>query len=265
MSIALADEWFNPEDPWPDSDGKPMAENTEQYQWLVKIKENLEILFADDPDVFVAGDLFWYPQPDRKAAGDLPFVIAPDVMVVLGRPKGKRGSYKQWEENGIPPQVVFEILSPGNRDREMADKLRFFQRYGVQEYYLYDPARNKLSGWQRQRHWLVEIPDMRGWRSPLLGIRFAPNNFSLEIYDPHGKRFLSSVELSEYAEEAHVRAEQEYARAEQEYVRAEQERLEKEQAQARTEQERVRAEAAQAQVARMAEYMRKMGLNPDDL
>ena len=32
---------------YPDSDGKPMADNTEQYKWIVIIKENLEILFAD--------------------------------------------------------------------------------------------------------------------------------------------------------------------------------------------------------------------------
>ncbi len=32
-------------------------------------------------------------------------------MVVFGRPKGDRGSYKQWLENQIAPQVVFEILS----------------------------------------------------------------------------------------------------------------------------------------------------------
>ena len=37
------------------------------------------------------------------------------AMVVFGRPKGYRGSYRQWEEGGIAPQVVFEILSPGNR------------------------------------------------------------------------------------------------------------------------------------------------------
>lgn len=43
MSSVLA---YQSQDSWPDSDGKPMAENTEQYQWLVKIKENLEILFA---------------------------------------------------------------------------------------------------------------------------------------------------------------------------------------------------------------------------
>ena len=44
-----------------ESDGKPMADNTLQFRWIVKIKENLEILFADVADVFIAGDLLWYP------------------------------------------------------------------------------------------------------------------------------------------------------------------------------------------------------------
>ncbi len=52
---------------YPDSDGQPMAENTQQFQWIVVIKENLEILFANRPDVFVAGDLLWYPvEGDNK-------------------------------------------------------------------------------------------------------------------------------------------------------------------------------------------------------
>ncbi len=32
--------YYDPNDPYPESDGQPMAENTEQYDWLVKIKEN---------------------------------------------------------------------------------------------------------------------------------------------------------------------------------------------------------------------------------
>ena len=32
---------------YPDSDGQPMADNTKQFRWIVTIKENLEILFAD--------------------------------------------------------------------------------------------------------------------------------------------------------------------------------------------------------------------------
>lgn len=42
---------------FPCSDGKPMADNTEQYEWIVKIKENLEILFAHISTVFIGGDL----------------------------------------------------------------------------------------------------------------------------------------------------------------------------------------------------------------
>ncbi|OQX22680.1 MAG: hypothetical protein BWK80_29855, partial [Desulfobacteraceae bacterium IS3] len=30
---------------YPDRDGKPMSDNTEQFEWIVKIKENLEQMF----------------------------------------------------------------------------------------------------------------------------------------------------------------------------------------------------------------------------
>jgi len=51
-----------PEIIYPDSDGEPMADNTKQFRWIVTVKENLEILFANIIiDVFVAGDLLWYP------------------------------------------------------------------------------------------------------------------------------------------------------------------------------------------------------------
>ncbi len=46
---------------YPETDGEPMAENTLQYDWITRIKGNLECIFADDPNVFIAGDLFWYP------------------------------------------------------------------------------------------------------------------------------------------------------------------------------------------------------------
>jgi Uma2 family endonuclease len=62
--------------------------------------------------LFVAGDLLWYP-----VEGDNKLRQAPDVMVVFGRPKGDRGSYKPWEEDNIPPQVVFEILLPATPQR----------------------------------------------------------------------------------------------------------------------------------------------------
>src|SRR5947209_8564135 len=88
---------------YPETDGKPMAENTLQYQWIVTIVGGLDHLFAEDPNVFVAGDLFWYPVERHPE-----IVVAPDALVAFGRPKGHRGSYRQWEEGGVAPQVVFE-------------------------------------------------------------------------------------------------------------------------------------------------------------
>ena len=50
-------ETIVPQIVYPESDNKPMADNTRQFTWIVKIKENLEILFKSNVDVFVAGDL----------------------------------------------------------------------------------------------------------------------------------------------------------------------------------------------------------------
>jgi Uma2 family endonuclease len=188
---------------YPDSDGQPMSDNTLQFHWIVTIKENLELLFADHPDVFVAGDLLWYP-----VEGDNQTRRAPDVMVAIGRPKGDRGSYRQWKEEGIAPQVVFEILSPGNRFSEMAKKLAFYEHYGVSEYYLYDPDRNDLTAWQRCDEKLALVPDLLNWESPLLKIRFELTPETLNIYKPNGERFLSYVELGQLAQAAQAEVEQ---------------------------------------------------------
>ncbi len=93
-------------------------------------------------------------------------------MVVFGRPKSDRGSYQQWQEDNIPPQMVFEILSPGNRMGEMERKRQFYDRYGVAEYYIYDPDRLDLSGWMRSGDRLVPIEEIEDWVNALLGIRF---------------------------------------------------------------------------------------------
>ncbi|MBE9202874.1 Uma2 family endonuclease [Synechocystis salina LEGE 06099] len=179
---------------YPDSDGQPMADNTLQFRWIVLIKENLECVFRNHPDVFVAGDLLWYPverHPEIR--------VAPDVMVVFGRPKGERGSYQQWQEGNIAPQVVFEILSPGNRLKEMAKKLVFYDQYGVEEYYIYDPERVDFTGYERQGENLVVIETINDWVSPRLGTRFVLTQEQLEIYDPQGNRFLTTIEFSERA------------------------------------------------------------------
>jgi Uma2 family endonuclease len=203
---------------YPDTDGKPMAENTLQFEWITKIKGGLDHLFADDPNVFVAGDLFWYP-----VEGHPEIVIAPDALVAFGRPKGHRMSYRQWDEGNIAPQVVFEILSPANRFGEMSGKFDFYQRYGVEEYYIYnpDPMHLELSGFLRRQNRLVAVEPMNRHMSPRLGLRFELGDDGLRLIRPDGRLVLTYEELARREEHERQRADAERQRADGERQRAE--------------------------------------------
>ena len=206
---------------YPDSDGKPMADNTLQFRWIATIKGNLDAMLPDD---FVAGDLLWYPVEGSPSTR-----IAPDVLVALGRPKGERGSYKQWEEAGVAPQVAFEVLSPSNTTEEMAEKRALYQLFGVLELYIYDPDSDLLEGWIRKDpdHPFVSR-DVRDWTSPLLGIRFDNRGEVLAIYRRDGQRFLSFGEMEQ-----------------------------------RLREEQHRATAAEQRAARLAAQLRALGIEPD--
>jgi hypothetical protein len=264
---------------YPDSDGLPMSDNSLQCDWMIKLKGGLTALFIDDPNVFVACDLLWYP-----VKGDPSTRIGPDSMVVFGRAKGRRGSYKQWEEGNQPPHVIFEILAPGNRPGEMNRKFQFCDRFGVEEYYVYDPDDGFLQGWRRVGDHLREVPQMAGYVSPRLGIRFDPGEGpdNLKIISPDGSPFLTWEEytvrflavertadseraradaLAQVAEAERERAreQRQYAetanqRAEEERLRAEEERRRALAANQRVEEERLRAE-------RLAARLRELGLD----
>ena len=189
-----------PEIFYPDCDGQPMANNTTQFRWIVTIKQNLEFIFANE-DVFIAGDLFWYP-----IEGKPKIVVAPDVIVAVGRPKGDRLSYKQWKEDNIPPQVVFEIISPSNTIDEMDMKLLFFDRYGVEEYYIYDPQLQILRVFLRQDEGLRIMPFDQDWTSLRLGIHFQMGEDGLTLRRPDGVAFQTFEEAADLLNQANIRA-----------------------------------------------------------
>ena len=228
---------------YPESDGKPMTDNTEQYKWIVLIKENLETMFADSPDVFVAADLLWYP-----LEGNNKISAAPDVMVAFGRPGGRRGSYIQFKEDNIPPQVVFEILSPSNTKKEMKEKLEFYDRHGVEEYYLYDPDRIIFKGWIRAEKKLRPVENIRKWRSPGLEITFKFKKTGLRIYYPSGREFTTLSEVSREVEKTESEKELQRQRAEKAESERELQRQRAEKAESEKELEKQRADMLAAKL-----------------
>jgi hypothetical protein len=157
-------------------------------------------------------------------------------------------SYQQWLEDNIAPQVVFEILSPGNRLAEMTAKFEFYDQYGVEEYYIYDPDRIDFTGWLRQAGRLQGISNISGWVSPRLGVKFELNE-ELEIYTPAGELFMSPLEISQKADAAQLEAIRQQARA---TVAEEQQAI-----------ERDRADVAEQKAAAMAAKLKELGIEID--
>jgi len=263
---------------YPCSDGKPMSDNTWQFDWITKLKWGIEYRFRDDPNVFVAGDMLWYP-----TEGDKKTRMAPDVMVAIGRPKHPRDSYLQWLEGGQPPQVAIEVLSPKNTPKAMEKKRDWYQERGAQEYLVFDiyPPNHSVEVWLRENDELVRVEFSGSWTSPLMGIRIEVGQDDVRVYHPDGELFRLPTEdrarideLEDELEEvqdATSRQLEEMKERQQEAVRqrvaaeeSQQEAMrQREEAEARR-QEAIRQRiAAEERNAKLLQRLREAGIDPD--
>ncbi len=119
----------------------------------------------------------------------------------------------------------------------MDRKLLFDERYGVAEYYIYNPDKNQLRGWLRGENGLDIMTSIESWVSPRLGIRFELSESELKLYQPDGTPFSSYVEIGQLLEQERQRAEL---------------------AETDLQNERQRSQL-------LAQRLREMGINPDEL
>lgn len=230
---------------YPESDGKRMADSTEQAKWMTYLFSNLENWYKNDPQVFVAIDLLWYP-----VEGEPRTTYAPDIMVAFGRPKFPRRSYRQWEEMDVAPQVVFEIVSRTNTPGEMMAKSAFYQRHGVEECYLYDPDTGSLEVVLFTPEGLQYVAVQHEWTSPRLAVRFVPApRAPMEVFLPDGEPFRTLAEQAALTQFHVERAEKERERASK--------------AQLRAEIETERANAERAVKERLVAQLTALGIVPD--
>lgn len=139
---------------YPDSDGQPMAETEVHLREMLDLIAALTRRYQDAPDVYVVGNMFLYYRE-----GDPRSVVAPDVFLVRGVPKGYRRTYKVWQEGRVP-DLVIEVTSDSTRDEDLLRKKDCYERLGIEEYFLHDPEGDYLT------------PRLQGYR--LAGKRYEP-------------------------------------------------------------------------------------------
>ena len=241
-----------PEEEYPDTDGKPMAENTWQAATMRYAGDALTMHFEGRG--LVATDLLiYYRKGDRRAT------VAPDVMVVLGVDGSHRRTYRMWEEGGRAPDFVLEVISSTTQENDEGRKRRTYAQLGVREYFRYSPVSRRMAGMGGHR--LVgEVLREGRWealprlakeriRSAVLGLelrvreRDTGGGFrELRFFDP-----VTGKDLQTYAEQH------------QGQIRAERARRESERARRGERQGRIRAERENARLRAMLEQLSGAG------
>ena len=183
-----------------------MAETDTHRKQMMYLLDALEDHFRNDPNVYVAGNLFLYYEEGNPTE-----VVAPDVFVVKGVPKRDRRIYQVWKENK-GPDVVFELTSRGTRQKDLGSKKGVYEVLGVEEYFLFDPFGEyltpRLVGFRLAKWGYRQIEDEKPLVSQVLGLQLRVEGEMLRLVDPTtGEKLLTPLEAQEARRQAEAEVE----------------------------------------------------------
>ena len=169
-----------------------MGETAIHYKLASLFFSLLEAFFVSRSDVTVGANLMIYYDKGNPKRW-----LAPDVFVCFGVENKLRRTFKVWEE-GVFPQVVFEIASDSTFENDLGGKRLDYARLGVEEYYLLDPEReylpSPLMAFHRQNGRLLSAEvDNNRILSPLLNLEIVDTGKSFRLFDPETKEFLQAI------------------------------------------------------------------------
>ena len=182
MTEALA---FDDGIEYPTGDGRPVAESPLHYRRLADAAHALFTRYDSRPGVYVGVNMMVYDQPGNPRR-----FLSPDVFVAFGVADRERDIYKLWEERA--PSFVLEMTSKSTR-KEDERKMTRYARWGVAEYFLYDPRREYVDpplrafelsrGVFREKRLVALSNGERGIASRTLGLDLWLDGSVLRFYD----------------------------------------------------------------------------------
>jgi Uma2 family endonuclease len=195
-------DWLPTAEELPDSDDTPVDNELQELAPTI-LKAVLAYLWKDRTDWFFGIDMGIYYNPDEPP-------IVPDGFLSIGvesvKSENLRSSYVLWEEQGILPQLVLEVVSKKYR-REYSGKKDFYEQLGILYYVVYNPLRRRKPSLEVykliQGHYLPVIGNPVWLPELSLGIGKERQIYQgrerewMFWYDQQGHRYLLPEELLE--------------------------------------------------------------------
>jgi Uma2 family endonuclease len=173
---------------------------------MVELIHTLQARYADDPNVYVSGNLLIFYVPGNKRRH-----LSPDVFVAKGVAKHDRLNYLTWEE-GKGPDLVIELTSSSTRNEDVVKKFKLYeQTLRVAEYFLFDPFGDYLDppmrGYRLHQRTYRAIRPIKGrLPSRVVGLHLERVGKTLRLFDPAAGQLLETP--AERVRHAESRAEQ---------------------------------------------------------
>ena len=194
---------------YPVSDGKPMSESGLHWEVSMDTGAVLKSHHLNRPDAYVGGNCFMYPEEGKPKV-----FVSPDLFVAYGVPEGPpRDVWQVWVEGKVP-DFILEVTSRSTRKEDERKKKDFYERYGVPEYWQFDPTGDYLDPILKGRtlgadgrYRELELEERDGGLcgfSEVLGLDLRLEDRRLRFFDPkRGEYLLTPVEQLRANEEQH--------------------------------------------------------------
>lgn len=146
----------------PSEDGLPLESNWHRLQ-INLLVDSVRQRWRGRTDFFAGGNMFVYYSMQQVRNRDYK---GPDFFVVKNVDGAKdRPAWIVWEENGLFPNAIVELLSPTTAADDLGVKKTLYeQTFKTTEYFCYDPDPRNLQGWRLGQHLTYEPlqPNPRG-------------------------------------------------------------------------------------------------------
>jgi Uma2 family endonuclease len=234
---------------------EPEMETSLHYWQLLILVTSLEYLWRDREDFFIGANLTVYFSRQQLCRRDF---RGPDFFLVQPTEKKPRKSWVVWEEDGQYPNLIIELLSDSTAEVDRTlKKALYADRFHTQEYFWFAPETLEFAGFRLGSHGYEPIPTSSE------GYRWSTElQLFLGIADSQLRYFTADKRLVPTPEAA---ARQSQQAANQAQAQAQEAQAQAQEAQAQAQEAQAQAQEAQAQTQRLAEKLRQLGIDPDEL